>query len=403
MKRVAKLSRSARSVDENGVAEKRRTVLFGVTAPETALAFLDGQLAFLSANGLATHLASSADAQLREMARQNSAVVHHIPIERSPSFLADFRALLRVIAVVRRVRPDVSVMGTPKMGLLGSIACRVSGVPRRVYLLHGLRYEGLSGAGRQLLILIERLVCLLSTDVVAVSPSVRNRVIADRLAPAAKVQVLGYGSANGVDVEAFRPAEASEKREARAKLGIPHHLPVVLFVGRLNRDKGLRALVAVAKRLALTKSATLAVAGALEPYDRADIVQIQVLLSTPSVAYLGRRDDVADVFRASDLLILPTRREGLPTVVLEAAACGLPVIASAATGTVDAVIDGVTGWTVPQGNDQEFAARVSAWLERDIDQDRAAGRAGRQMIIDRFVRERVWTKWREFLELREGA
>ncbi len=371
-----------------------RSALFGVTAPNTALAFLDGQLGHLVDDGLEVHLVCSdtPDGRVAAMVRRNGATFHRVSISRRPSLVHDVRALAEVGAVIRRTRPDTIVAGTPKMSLLLLLTGTLARVRRRVYLCHGLRFEGARGLRRRLLVGVERLLCALSTDVVAVSPSGRAALVALGVART-KVSVLGDGSANGIDGERFRPAGQGERVAARAGLALADER-VAAFVGRLTHDKGIATVLACAEAM---DDVTFLVAGHPEPVGVDDESVIRALQALPNVRLLGRCPDVVPVYAAADLLILPTVREGMPTVVLEAAACGVPAVAYSATGTVDAVLDGVTGRIVPQGDVAAFVRTVRHLLGDDVARS-AMGRAAHDRVMERFAPGRVWRLWSAFLD-----
>ncbi len=370
-----------------------RSALFGVTAPNTALAFLDGQLGHLVGDGLDVHLVCSdtPDGRVAAMVRRNGATLHRVSTSRRPSAARDVRALAEVGAVIRRTRPDTIVAGTPKMSLLLLLAGALARVPRRVYLCHGLRFEGSRGVRRRLLAGVERLLCALSTDVVAVSPSSREALVGLGV-EGGKISVLGDGSANGIDGERFRPAGVRERAAAKVGFGLGDEL-VVAFVGRLTHDKGIATVLACA---AAMDDVTFLVAGHAEPDGAEDECVIRALQARANVRTLGRCPDVAPVYAAADLLILPTVREGMPTVVLEAAGCGIPTVAYSATGTVDAVLDGVTGRIVPQGDVTAFVGAVRDLLD-DAAVRSAMGWSARGRVMEQFAPERVWRLWSAFL------
>ncbi len=128
-----------------------------------------------------------------------------IPMRRTIAPAADLLALLRLWWLLGRRKPDLVEFGTPKAGLLGTLAAWLRGVPRRVYMLRGLKLERSSGFKRWILLAAERVACACAHVVLCNSASLRAEALALRLAPAAKLLVLGEGSSNGVDVERFSP------------------------------------------------------------------------------------------------------------------------------------------------------------------------------------------------------
>jgi glycosyltransferase involved in cell wall biosynthesis len=280
----------------------------------------------------------------------------------------------------------------------------------RVHLLLGLRVETMTGLGRVVQLAAERLTVLLSTETVAVGEGMRRRA-AELGLDMREARVVGRGSANGVDVARFAAAgrelgprtgsdadpdlesdtdilmrfEAGLGRTmvARRVVGLAPDLdgPVVGFVGRLAVDKGLDCLVA-AVRLVRSRGvpAQLVLVGPDDGLDRL-APETRAALDEPWVVRPGLVSDTASVYAAFDVFCLPSRREGLPTVVLEAAAAGVPVVVSDATGTADTVDDGRTGLIVPVDDVGAWAAAIAGVLGDP-------GGASRRAVLGReFVRE----------------
>ncbi len=141
---------------------------------------------------------------------------HVVPMTRDPSPLKDLVSLWRWIVVLRAVRPQVLLIGTPKASLLGLIAARICRVPHRIYHLRGLRLETERGAKRRLLTALERLTMRSATQILAVSPSLVCASTSLRLASAEKFTVLGAGSSNGVDLE---DSQLPRRNLVRARVG----------------------------------------------------------------------------------------------------------------------------------------------------------------------------------------
>lgn len=369
-------------------------ILYGASFPNTVVAFLSGQMKFMTTAGFDVHLvAPDLNGVVAGICRDEGVTFHPVDIRREPHPLHDLIALRKLLWVVKQVAPDTIIVGTPKASILMLLAGALLRVKRRVYLCHGLRYEGLSGTKRALLIRAERLMGALSTEVVAVSHSVRQGLINCGV-PERKVIVLGSGSPNGVDTDFFSPPSVAERKIVRSRLGLNDDKFVILFVGRLTFDKGIRFLSALVEG---HEHRRLLVAGRPEPVSDDDRLVLDNLRKLPNVSLLAMRDDVRDLCRAADVLILPTLREGLPTVVIEASATGLPVVAMKATGTVDAIRNGKTGILVDQGDSDGLVAAIDA-LEADPLMRQRMSHEGRVFAINNFARATVWRNWAHFLQ-----
>ena len=368
-------------------------LLFAVSSPVSAYYFLRGQLNFLKERGFTVFLASSDDGAVKGWAREQGATFLDSGTVRQPSVRRDLVSVRLIAGIILSVKPKIVVYGTPKAALLFGLISRILRVKHRIYLVHGLRYEGYHGWLRRLFILIEQLICSSSTRIVCVSESVRDRVVEDVQCDYLQTIVLGSGSPNGVDQERFSIATFEERERARASFGLSSDSVVVSFIGRLNPDKGLPLLPELALALECnSKDVCLLIAGEAEGKG----LEAAQILSNSAVARLvGQVPDVERVYWASDVVVLPTKREGLPTVLIEAGACGVPVVASKVTGCVDVVVDGVNGKLV-EGNDaHEWAHAIDDCLAAFSTPESA--RAIRESAISRFSSQHVWSNWGDLL------
>ncbi|WP_010147499.1 glycosyltransferase family 4 protein [Serinicoccus profundi] len=377
-------------------------LMYAVTAPISALIFLEGQLRAAREAGFDVHVLCGSDpsGRLSRRCAEEGATLHEVEVTRTPSLRSDARAFLQVAAALRRVRPQIMVAGTPKMSLLALACGSVLRVPHRIYLCHGLRFEGASGLRRTGLTRLELLLSCLAHHVVAVSPSVAQG-LRTAGAPDGRVTVLGSGSPNGVDLEHFQPPSSADRASARDELGLRPEGRVLAFVGRLTGDKGLSTLVALATALGNsdepeTGRGWLLVVGEPEPHSARDQADMAALLANPRVVFAGHQDDMRVPYKAADVLVLPTRREGLPTVVIEAAAMQIPTVAYRATGTVDAVMDGETGLLVTQGDVPAFVAAAHLLVSNERLRDQL-GIQARERVERDFSRPLVWRQWTEYL------
>ncbi|CCH88110.1 Capsular polysaccharide biosynthesis glycosyl transferase [Modestobacter italicus] len=362
-------------------------LLYGITVAGSAETLLRGQLGWFRSRGWDVHVATSPGPLLDVVRDREEVVVHRLPMEREMAPAHDLRALARWTGLLRRLRPDVVNVGTPKAALLGCLAAWLTRVPARVYVMRGLRLEAAgSRPTRVVLWLAERLTIALATDVVCVSHSLRDEAVARRLfGRTDHPLVLGKGSSNGVDPDRWDPDLAAVDREAvRQGWRVGPAELVVGFVGRLTLDKGVDTLLAAVAELPDLPLRLLLVGSLDDP------------LLEPAIRALGDRvvrieetDDVASAYAGMDVLCLPTRREGLPNVVLEAALAELPAITTTATGARDAVVDGVTGWLVPPGDAGALSAAIRA-CAASPDRARELGRAARARALADFDPQTIW-------------
>ncbi|MGA3019935.1 MAG: glycosyltransferase, partial [Bryobacteraceae bacterium] len=167
----------------------------------------------------------------------------HVPMKREISLLSDIGSLCRLWFLLRSVRPALTDMSTPKMGLIGGLAAWLARVPHRIYTLRGLRYETARSWKRKLLIACEKIACACAHQVICISRSVRQTAIQEGLAPAGKLVLLGERVSEGITIEPEPEIRGGELVHLRKQLRIPGEAAVIGYVGRLTRDKGVRELV----------------------------------------------------------------------------------------------------------------------------------------------------------------
>ncbi|MGB3305734.1 MAG: glycosyltransferase family 4 protein [Thermomicrobiales bacterium] len=343
--------------------------------------------------GFSSHAVSSPAHRLVDFGATHQVETHGIEMRRSISPLQDLVAVRRLTGLFRIIRPTIVHAHTPKGGLLGMIASCITRTPIRVYHIRGLPYMTASGKRRTLLKMTERVSCLLAGRVFCVSHSIREVAIADGIVSSDKIVVFGGGSGNGVDsTERYNPARftGEEGVRKREELGIPVVAPVVLFVGRVVRDKGVEELArAWADIRELFPNARLVLAGPPESRDTvSEQTRIQ-LIQDERVVLTGAIDDPAIYYALADLVVLPTYREGFPNVPLEAAAMELPVVATRIPGCIDAVQDGVTGTLVPPREVEPLVAAICRYLD-DPELRVRHGKAGRERVLREFRQEAIW-------------
>lgn len=363
-----------------------------MTVPQS-LFFLTGQVRFMRARGFDVHAIASPGPALGRFSRQEGIPTSAVDMPRRISPWGDLLALHRLVGLLRRLRPAIVQSHTPKGGLLGMIAAFLAGVRVRIYTLHGLPLETARGFQRFLLRWTERISCLLASRVIPVGPSLRRAGIAEGLAAPSKMKVLGQGTINGVDaLGRFNPLPeaAAEGRAVRRARGIPADAPVIGFVGRIVRDKGLEDLVEAWKTLREEYPGLhLLVVGDFEARDPISRPAERLLRSDPRVHLTGNMDSMRPLYAAMQIVVLPTYREGFPTVPLEAASMGLPVVATRVTGCVDAVLDGATGTLVPPGSPGALVDALRRYLDHP-ELGREQGKAGRERVLREFRQDVVW-------------
>lgn len=374
----------------------RPRVLLTVTAPVTARLFLRGYAVFLAGSGYDVHIAASDVEDLASGLAAEGVTVHAVSMSREPDLSGDLKSARAMVRLLKRLRPDIVVYATPKASLLSSVAAWWTRTPVRVYSLWGIRFETARGLARHVYRAIEKVTVTCSTAVIANSESLADRAAALRLRRRDRITVPGAGSSHGVDAGHFDPdGEIGAVDEATDRF-LLEDVFTVGYVGRLHPDKGVDTLLNAVARIGDDRSVQTVLVGADEGAlaSRVD--------HGPRVHSTGEVADVRPYLRRFDVVVLMSLREGFPNVVLEAAAMRVPAIVSDATGCVDAVLHGVTGFVVPRGDHRDLARRIIE-LRADRGSRLAMGEAARDRVRRDFDPVEVWSAHEQHLAAQLAA
>ncbi len=312
-----------------------------------------------------------------------------IPLHVEPAMLRELHALqdplalMRVARFIRRGGYDIVHTHTAKAGVLGRIAARMAGVPVVVHTVHGWEFQAAEhGRLSRLYLELERWLAAWSQALVVVADFDRREGLEAGVGRPGQYALIR----SGIEVEEFRDVTLT-RAEARSRVGVPADAFVVGQVGRLTRQKAPLDLLGAFEPLARARAEARLVFlgdGPLRPALEAAARRVGL---EERVHILGMRRDVPQVLRAFDVLALASRWEGLPRVLPQAMAAGLPIVATRVAGAPEAVADGENGWLVAPGDLDAFAKRLIQ-LAGDPDLARRMGEAGRARV-DEFSAARM--------------
>lgn len=328
-----------------------------------------------------------------------------IDIERKARLLTDLRALIRLCLVCHRFRPDIVHSIMPKAGLLTAIAGWVMRVPLRMHTFTGQVWDTKIGLSRRLYQQMDRLIVALNTVCLTDSPSQSQHLNEHGITlEGESLPVLGLGSLIGVDIERFDPDRIKGATTlSRASLGLGNEDFVVAYIARKSRDKGALDMLMgfeVAKRQA--KNMRLLFIGPDESDGEIDSLRASRPEFFESVIERGAVMNHEEYLLVSDVLCLPSYREGFGTVVLDAAALGIPSIGSRIVGLVDSIVENRTGLLFALGDTQQMADCLCR-LENDRGLLRRLGSEARQRVEASFSSETMTRLLADFYRKRFQA
>ncbi len=327
-----------------------------------------------------------------------AAGIPHVPvaISRNISPLRDLRSLWRLYRLFRRERYTIVHTHTPKPGLLAQIAARLAGVPVVVNTLHGTySHDGMRAGERRFHLWLDRIAARCSDLVLSQNSEDLEAAVREGVCRAERIEHLG----NGIDLAQFDPDRFSpaEVRARRAALGIPEGVKVVGFVGRLaGRRKGFLDFLAAGERIVARRGEVrFLIVGESDrgKPDAVDPARAGGYGIADVCVFLGNRPnhELPLLYRLLDVLVLPSLFEGIPRAIMEAAAMGIPVVASDVKGNREAVVRERTGHLVPRGDVEALSAAILGLLD-DPRRARALGREARRLAAERFDERVVFAK-----------
>ena len=310
-----------------------------------------------------------------------------IGIKRKIFFFQDLMGFFRLWQLFRREQFDIVHSIMPKAGLLAMLAALFAGVPLRFHTFTGQIWVNSKGLRRRFLKLLDRLIVFCSTSVLADSPSQRDFMIEQKIVTPSKIDILNHGSIAGVNIERFK-LKTCIRNTIRVRYGIQDGDLVFLYMGRLSIDKGIRDLLMAFEDAALILPRShLMIIGpdeggftqALIEYQKRHFgrVHLHGLTNTPE-----------SFMFASDIFCLPSYREGFGGVIIEAAAAGVPSIASRIYGITDAVEDHVTGILFEAGSIVEIREAMIL-IAKNHELRKSMGVAAKKRAVEKFSEDLI--------------
>ncbi len=374
------------------------------TIPDT-LDFFSGQPELWKQNFDVCAISSKKE-MLRSWGKQEGIRTYFLDMARNPSPLKDLRSLFSFITLFYKDKPEIVHGGTPKASFLSMIAARTTHRPIRIYMCHGLRYQAFSGLYRKLLMLMEKITCKCATDVICVSLGTMQGLIADGICPPDKARIIGHGSACGIDLNHYSLDRKDFECNIRKKLGISDDAYIYLFIGRVVHDKGITELIRSFTQIErIKKNVHLVILGAFhQDDDPIDEETIHEIMTNLCIHYMGQQADVRPYLKAANIFVLPSYREGLSTVLVEAGAMGKASITTNVTGCVEIIANGENGLLISspnhnQGGDSEQMCnellQAMVYAYEHLSEIELMGKKARKRIEERYEQQVVWRNYNE--------
>ena len=356
------------------------------TVPQSLNNFLRGFLKELSSEYEVIALSSPGDS-LKEVQQREDVRIIEVPMERHISIFKDIISLFKLIVVFARERPDIVHSMTPKAGLLSMLAACITRVPVRIHTFTGLVFPTSLGLKRKILMCMDSLTCTCSTFINPESRGVANDL--RRFGITKKpLHIIANGNVRGIDLHYYA---RTEEIVQLAKLLHVENSFTFCFVGRLVRDKGINELVLAFDRLSKENhKVRLLLIGPYErEIDALDVKIERIIQTNQRIITFGKQKEIRHFLVSSDAFVLPSYREGMPNVVLEAGAMGLPSIVTDINGSNEIIINGKNGEIIPPKDEDALYKKMKEWVN-NTDKVRVMAENSRKLVAERYEQKMIW-------------
>lgn len=387
----------------NNIRQKK--IVLAVTAPQST-GLMRGQAAYLKKHGYKVYIFCPNAKVSREMTSNEGAELVPIPYSREIDLFNDIKCLFLTWKNLRKIKPDIVNVGTPKAGLLGVIAAKLLGIKVRIFTLRGIRSTAMpEGLKQKMVHAMEKITHKYATHIISISPSMAEYAASHGLLEMRKVKVLAKASSNGINVDRFAISnkESFVVNDLRKEFGINENDFVIGYVGRVVKSKGIEELyqsfLKIKEKLKL-ENIKLLVVGAIETQgDAVDPSVLNRMQSDKDVLMVGARADVEFCYQLMNVFALPSHnfREGFGNVAMEASSSGIPIVVSNKGGCQDAVIDGITGVLVNPFDSEQLTDAIITYI-KNPEMAVEHGRSGNDYANRYFKNVHIWSEQLAFYE-----
>ena len=363
------------------------------TVPETILYILKGQPKYLNQYFEVIVITSKSDKN-KFISENEGVKVYEVYLKRNINLIFDIIVLIQMFFLLVKIKPTIIHSYTPKAGLISMLSSWLIMVPVRIHTFTGLIFPTQKGIKKSILILMDRLICYCSTKIIPEGLGVKNDLISYGISKR-NLNIIGNGNISGVDTSFFTDKEIKFEY-AINYLNIDNEFLknkfVFSFIGRLNVDKGLNELFEAF--ITLPQNTCLLIAGELDKEGNTISPELyRKLKNNKRIICLGFVEDIRLVLKLTNVLVLPSYREGFPNVLLQSLSMSVPAIATNINGCNEIIIDNHNGWLVDPKNFSELSKKMIFTESINKEYFEKIKLNARESIIQRFEQ----SKYRELL------
>ena len=361
------------------------------TVPLSLDKLLEGQLTYMK-DHFKVIAVSSQEEELKRVAQKQGVPYFFVNLTRKITPYQDLKSVYSLYRFLRKEKPEIVHTHTPKAGIVGMLAARLSGVPLRLHTVAGLPLLEAAGLKRKVLNFVEKLTYRCATHVYPNALGLKNIIIDLKFAKPDKLKVIGKGSSNGIDTTYFSHTNPMwSPKNLEEELGVLRSDFTFILVGRLVGDKGVNELVEafVGVQKKHPEAALLLVGPLEEELDPLLPHSLHIINTHPKIFTTGYVEDVRPYLAFAKALVFPSYREGFPNVVLQAGAMGLPSIVSDINGCNEIITNNHNGLIVPVKDAKSLEVAMLRFIENK-DGYKNLKENAREVITTSYERREIW-------------
>ena len=371
---------------------KKKKLVRTSTVASTLTVFCYEQIKRLSSK-YDVHIITSPDSILEKFNGIDGVTVHTVEMQRHISLFKDIVSLFKLASLLNKIKPDIVHSISPKAGLLSMIASKITGVKYRINTFTGLVWPTSEGIKKKILVFTDKLLCKCATHVIPESFSVKQAMqdgnITDK-----KLTVLGNGSLRGINIDYYNiNALFSKYKNTNLKSFI------YVYIGRIVGDKGINEMVEAFDNVTkICSDVSLLLVGERENnLDPLKEKTNSIINANPDIIEIGQVQDVRPYISVSNVLVLPSYREGLPNAVLESGAMGVPSIVSDIPVCHELVTNNETGLIVKVKNINELE-KAMIFAHNNPEKMKELGTNMRKNVAEKYNSDYVYSSLETFYE-----
>jgi len=365
---------------------KKLTII--VTVPVVLETWLKGQAKFLS-QFYNVEIITSYSQNIENIAKFENVKITTIEFTRKINPLKDLYILGKLFLYIRSSKSDIVYTLTPKAGLLGMIASWMARIPCRIHNVVGLPHLEATGIKKMILVMTEKITYFFASHLYSNSKNLAT--IVSKLSKK-NIGVIGQGSVNGVDTKVFQQSLSDKEKDSiRRSLSFSKKDFVITYIGRIVNDKGINellgAFIKLSKEFSYVK--LLLIGDYYSETDAISDTKKRIIYEHHAIKYLEFQEDIKNYLEISNLFVLPSYREGLPNVLIEAGSYGIPLVATNINGCNEIIENEENGLLVEKKNTKSLYHAIHRLIEDEKFYNKVKSNV-RKSIVDKYEQKYFW-------------